>query len=215
MKVWDYLRAQKIDQQRHAYVERLRQENEVVVYLEEPAAARVQVNTRAAFAHGPSDAPITIIEFSDFQCPFCRSILPTIKDLMRKYPEKIRWVFMDYPIASLHPAAPKAHEAARCAGEQGKFWEYHDLLFERSPRHSLDDLMQAAQALKLDNPAFAQCLATNKYQLDIVRGVEEGARLGVGGTPTLFINGRMLMGGNPMTELPKLVEIELAKSQKN
>jgi protein-disulfide isomerase len=211
MKVWDYLRAQKIERQRHALVERLRKQTEIVVYLEEPAGARVQVNTVTAFVRGPEDAPVTIVEFSDFQCPFCRAILPSIKALMLKYPEHLKLVFMDFPIKSLHPDAPKAHEAARCAGEQGKFWQYHDLLFDRSPRHSLDDLIQAAQNVGLDHAAFAECLASKRYQPSIQRHVEEGSRLGIAGTPTLFVNGRMVAGENPIVELPRLVEAELAK----
>jgi protein-disulfide isomerase len=215
MKVWDYLHAQKIEQQRHALVERLRKQTEIAVYLQEPASARVQVNTAAAFARGPENAPVTIVEFSDFQCPFCRAILPSIKALMLKYPEQVRLVFMDFPITSLHPDAPKAHEAARCAGEQGKFWQYHDLLFDRSPRHSLDDLNQAAQSAVLDHATFAECLASKKYQPSIQRHLEEGSRLGVGGTPTFFVNGRMVEGGNPIVELPRLVEAELAKVGKS
>jgi protein-disulfide isomerase len=210
LKVWDYLRSQKIDQQLQAYVQRLREQAKVTVFLEEPASTRVQVNSQRAFTRGPKDAPVTIIEFSDFQCPFCKALLPVMNELMGKYPGKLQWVFMDFPIPSLHPTAPKAHEAARCAGEQGKFWEYHDLLFDRAPRHSDEELKQYAREIKLTSATFSECLASGKYQADVARDVEEGTRLGVAGTPSLFINGRLLDGGNPMSELPTLIERELA-----
>ena len=214
LKVWDYLRSQKIGQQRQVYVDGLRERANVAVYLKEPASARVQVNSGKAFTRGPKHAPVTIIEFSDFQCPFCKALLPVINELMGKYPEKLQWVFMDFPIPSLHPTAPKAHEAARCAGEQGRFWEYHDLLFEYAPRHSPEKLTQYARELRLSGSVFSDCLASNKYQAEVARDVEEGTRLGVAGTPTLFINGRSLDGGNPMTELPKLIESELGSNLK-
>src|SRR5262245_56402328 len=136
LKVWDYLRAQKVNEQRQAYVDGLRAQTKVTVLLEEPVTARQAVSGDRGYARGPKDAPVTIVEFSDFQCPFCKSATTTIKQVLEKYPGKVRLVFRDYPLASIHPLAPKAHEAARCAGEQAKFWEYHDVLFERSPKIS-------------------------------------------------------------------------------
>jgi len=183
----------------------------VTVYLEEPAAVRVQISADKGFAQGPRDTQVAMVEFSDFQCPFCKSVLPTLKQLMDKYPGKVKWVFRDFPIPSLHPTAPKAHEAARCAGEQGKFWEYHDLLFERSPSHSPQELKQYAQELNLDGSAFAQCLDSGKYEATVNTDVQEGQRLGVTGTPTFFINGRLLVGAQPFGEFQKLIEGELAK----
>ena len=211
LKVWDYLRSQKVNQQRQAYIQTLRAQANVTVYLEEPAAARVQINADKGFAQGPKDAPVAMVEFSDFQCPFCKSVLLTIKQLMDKYPGKVKWVFRDFPIPSLHPTAPKAHEAALCAGEQGKFWEYHDLLFERSPSHSPQELRRYAQELNLDGSAFAQCFDSSKYQVEVNSDVREGERLGVTGTPTFFINGRLLVGAQPFGEYLKLIESELAR----
>src|SRR5215471_11454580 len=158
LKVWDYLRNQKVGERRQAYVQELRGKGKVAVLLQEPAGARVALDTGRGFARGPKDAPVTIVEFSDFQCPFCKNATTTVKQVLDKYPGKVRLVFRDFPLASIHPLAQKAHEAARCAADQGKFWEYHDVLFERSPKLSPAELKQYAQDLKLDGGAFAQCL---------------------------------------------------------
>jgi protein-disulfide isomerase len=212
LKVWDHLRSQKVNEQRQSYVEALRGQAKVDVLLEEPAAARYEVRPDVGFARGPKDAPITIVEFSDFQCPYCKNVTSTLKQVLAKYPGKVRWVFRDYPLASLHPAAPKAHEAARCAAEQGKFWEYHDILFERSPRHSPQELRQYAQDLKLDAAAFGQCLDGDKYKAEIDKDSEEGVRLGLTGTPSFFINGRQLVGAQPITAFQKIIDGELRRT---
>ena len=137
---------QKVNEQRQSYVQGLRGQSKVTVLLQEPTSARYDVSGDRGFARGPKDAPVTIVEFSDFQCPFCKTANATVKQVLDKYPGKVRLVFRDYPIASLHPQAPKAHEAARCAGDQAKFWEYHDVLFERSPKMSPQDLKQYARS---------------------------------------------------------------------
>ena len=154
LKIWEYLRGQKVTQQRADYIRALRAKAGVTVYLQEPAAVRVQVDASKGFARGANDAAVNIVEFSDFQCPFCKAVTTTIHQLMAQYAGKVRWVFRDFPIPSLHPLAPKAHEAARCAAEQGKFWEYHDLLFERSPRLTPVELKQYARDLKLNGENF-------------------------------------------------------------
>jgi protein-disulfide isomerase len=169
------------------------------------------VSADRGFVRGAKDAPVTIIEFSDFQCPFCKTANATVKQILDKYPGKVRLVFRDYPLVSLHPQAPKAHEAARCAAEQGKFWEYHDILFDRSPRMAPADLKQYAQELKLDPAAFAQCLDSGKYTAEVDKDVQEGSGLGITGTPSFFVNGRQLVGAQPMTAFQKLIDGELAK----
>jgi protein-disulfide isomerase len=211
LKVWDYLRQQKVNEQRQTYVQGLRDRGKVTVLLEEPAAARVAVSADRGFARGPKDAPVTIIEFSDFQCPFCKNATTTVKQVLDKYPDKVRLVFRDYPLASIHPLAPKAHEAARCAADQGKFWEYHDVLFERSPKLSPQELKQYAQDLKLDEAAFAQCLDSGKYTAEVEKDTQEGMGLGLTGTPSFYINGRQLVGAQPITAFQKIIDAELAK----
>jgi protein-disulfide isomerase len=183
----------------------------VTVYLEAPAGTRVAVSASKGFMRGAKEAPVTIVEFSDFQCPFCKNATATVKQVMDKYPGKVKWVFRDFPLPAIHPAAPKAHEAARCAAEQGKFWEYHDLLFDRSPKQNPDDLKQYAKDLKLDASTFGQCLDSGKQEAAVTKDVEEGSRLGVTGTPTFFINGRQLVGAQPLTAFQKIIDGELAK----
>ncbi len=211
MRVWDHLRSQKVAQQRQAYIQTLRDQGQVTVYLAAPEAERHAISADRGFVKGPKDAPITIVEFSDFQCPFCRNVNTTLRQVMERYPGKVKLVFRDYPLVQLHPTAPKAHEAARCAASQGKFWEYHDVLFEKSPRHSPDDLKRYAQELKLDAAAFAQCLDGGTQAAEVSKDLEEGGRLGVTGTPAFFINGRALEGAQPATAFQKIIDSELQR----
>lgn len=211
LKVWEHLNGQKVSQEREAYIRSLRVKTGVTVYLEEPAVTRVQVDAGKGFARGAKDAAVTIVEFSDFQCPYCQAATDTMHQLMSQYAGKVKWVFRDFPIPHLHPLAPKAHEAARCAAEQGKFWEYHDLLFERSPRLSPAELKQYARELKLGGEDFDKCLDSGKNQTTVASDVEEGSRLGATGTPTFFINGRMLVGAQPIADFQKIIDRELAK----
>ena len=212
LKVRDFLGSQKMNQQRQAYVQTLREQGKVTVYLEEPLSARVQLSSQEGFARGPKDARVTIVEFSDYQCPFCKAIRSTVNEIFARYAGKVKWVFRDFPSERLHPTAPKAHEAARCAGEQGKFWEYHDVLFERSPQHSPEELQQYARDLHLSSSVFSDCLANDKYQREVASDLQEGTRMGVSGTPTFFINGRMAEGALPLEVFQKLIESELARN---
>jgi protein-disulfide isomerase len=208
VKSREFIRSQKVMRQHQDYVRMLRGKASVTVYLEEPVTARADLGPPKGFARGPNDAPVTIVEFSDFQCPFCKAVLPTINELMTRYPGKVRWEFRDFPV-QLHPGAAKAHEAARCAGEQGKFWEYHDALFARSPNHSLPELQSFARDLNVESAAFAECLEGSKYHAAVAGDIDEGKRLGVEGTPTFFINGRMREGEQSLAAFQELIESEL------
>jgi protein-disulfide isomerase len=212
LKVWEYLQGQKVSRQREAYVGELRAKAGVTVYFQEPAGARVQVDSGKGFARGAKDAAVTIVEFSDFQCPYCQAAVATINQLMAQYAGKIKLVFRDFPIPNLHPLAPKAHEAARCAAEQDKFWEYHDRLFEKSPLLSPADLKQYARDLKLNGDEFDKCVDGGKYQAAIASDVQDGTRLGASGTPTFFINGRMIVGAQPISTFQKIIDSEMAKN---
>ena len=212
-RVRDHLRSERVNQVWQAYVDSLRARNAVVTYLEEPRLARVAISSDKGFARGPNDAGVVVVEFADFQCPYCQSVVPTLRELLEKYPRQVRWVFRDFPISSLHPAAPIAHEAARCAGAQGKFWEYHDLLFERSPRHAPEELKQYARDLQIDSAEFERCLDGGTSRAEVMSDVREGGRLGVSATPTFFVNGRALVGSQPLSEFQKLIERELSESK--
>jgi protein-disulfide isomerase len=140
-------------------------------------------------------------------------VLPTLTQLESQYGDKVKLVFRDYPIDNLHPAARKAHEAARCAHAQGKFWAYHDALFANAPQASPEQLKTSAQEVGLDVPAFEQCVTSGTYQALVQRDVEEGSRVGVTGTPAFFINGRLVSGAQPLESFVRVIEEELAWAQ--
>jgi protein-disulfide isomerase len=192
------LQKQKLEAGREAFVQSLRSQAKVVVHLKAPAVFRAEVSVDGAPFKGPATAPVTIVEFSDFHCPFCKRVLPTLGQLESQYGDKVKLVFRDYPIDNLHPAARKAHEAARCAHDQGKFWAYHDALFAKAPKASLEQLKTSAQEVGLDVVAFEQCFNSGTYQAAVQRDVEEGTRIGVTGTPAFFINGRLVSGAQPL-----------------
>ena len=208
-KVKEYLTNEKVNQQRLVYLASLRQATKVEIFLEEPEAVRVTVKTEGAFVKGSKDAKVTMVEFSDFQCPFCHNVVATVKEVMRQYEGRVKWVYRDFPIASLHPQAPKAAEAARCAGEQGKFWEYHDLLFDSQAQATVVDFKRFADQLKLDAKSFGLCLDNGTHQAAVEADVQDGVRLGITGTPTFFINGRALVGAQPLETFRRIIEAEL------
>ena len=213
-KVRDYLREQKLQAGHHAYLAGLLQRAKVERFLEEPEPIRIPVSAAGAFAQGPKDAPVTIVEFSDFQCPYCSRVVGTLKEVARLYPKQVQLAFRDFPIVNLHPKAPKAAEAARCAGEQGKFWEYHDRLFESQAQATIADFKRFAEQLKLDGKSFAACLDSGKHAAAVQSDVQTGADLGITGTPTFFINGRLLVGAVPLEVFQKIIDRELRRSSK-
>jgi protein-disulfide isomerase len=163
---------------------------------------------------GSANAPITIVEFSDFQCPFCQRAAPTLKQIRDKYGDKVRIVWKDYPLTQIHPQAFKAAEAARCADEQGKFWEFHDHLFANQQALQPDNLKQYAADMKLDAAKFNACLDTSKYAERVRDGVAAGTRLGVNSTPTTYINGRFLEGAQPYEVFTSVIDEELSRVAK-
>lgn len=213
-KVREYLTSERVGSQQRAYVAGLRQKSQVEVFLKEPEPIRIPVKVEGAFVKGPRDAPVTIVEFSDFQCPFCRTVVGTVKEVMRQYAGQVKWVYRDFPIPNLHPQAAKAAEAARCAGEQEKFWEYHDLLFDSQAQWGTADFKRFADQLKLDAKRFELCLESGKHQAAVQSDIEGGTRLGVTGTPTFFINGRLLVGAQPLENFKKIIEAELHQTSK-
>ena len=138
-------------------------------------------------------------------------MIPTLGQLESKYGEKIKLVFRDFPIESLHPGATKAHEAARCANEQGKFWAYHDKLFATPPKSSPETFKELAKEIGLNPSAFETCLNSDKYQTAINEDIGEGNRVGVTGTPAFFINGRLISGAQPLEAFARIIDDELAR----
>jgi len=159
---------------------------------------------------GPNNAKVTIVEFSDFQCPYCQRFRDdTFDALFEKYGDDIRFVYRDFPLSSLHPQAQKAAEAAECANDQGKFWEMHDLLYENQALLAEDLYLDLAEELKLDTEQFADCLDSDKYADEVTADQQDGASYGVSGTPTFFINGWKLVGAQPLTAFEALIDQEL------
>jgi protein-disulfide isomerase len=206
-----HLQQEKLEAQRGAFVQSLRSQANVVVHLKPPPPLRVQIAADGSLFRGPETAPVAIVEFTDFHCPFCKSVQPTLAQLRSRYGEKVRLVHRDFPIDQLHPNARKAHEAARCANEQGKFWTYHDALYANAPKAGPADLKAYARDGGLDVSAFEHCLTNGKYQAAVQKDVDEGARLGVTGTPVFFINGRMLSGAQSLETFARVVDEELAQ----
>lgn len=156
---------------------------------------RLALDNARAPARGPAGAAVTLVEFSDFQCPFCGQFYPTLKEIERKYGDQIRIVYRQYPLTSLHPNAFKAAEASLCANDQGKFWEMHDAMFEDQARLAVRDLKASAGRLGLDQQKFDACLDTGRHTEQVQDDLAAGGRAGVTGTPALFLNGMPIDGG--------------------
>ncbi|MFH1522607.1 MAG: DsbA family protein [Patescibacteria group bacterium] len=155
---------------------------------------------------GNKDAPITIVEYSDFQCSFCTKFHNTMKQAMANYPNEVRWVYKHFPLDSIHPYARKAGEASECANDQGKFWEYNDLLFANQGSINTSYLSTAAKELKLDIKKFEECLSSSKYANKVNDDFNEGKSLGVTGTPGSFLNGQALGGAVPYSQIESMIE---------
>jgi protein-disulfide isomerase len=162
---------------------------------------------------GSADAPVTLVEFSDFQCPFCARVMPTLKRVRETYGDRVRIVWKDFPLTSIHPQAFKAAEAGQCAREQGKFWEYHDLLFANQQSLEPEFLKKYAADTGLDVAAFNACLDTAKYGDRVQEQMGMGNRLGVSSTPSSFINGRLVSGAQPYEAFAAIIDEELARAQ--
>jgi protein-disulfide isomerase len=159
---------------------------------------------------GPQDAPITIIEFADFQCPFCqRHFLETYPLLIENYGDQIRFVYKDFPLTSIHPEAMPSSLAAKCAQEQDKFWEYHDLLYSGRLELSGETYLAYAEELELDTTAFQACYDDARYTEAVQADYNFGSQLGVGSTPTFFINGIAVVGAQPYSVFAQVIDYEL------
>jgi protein-disulfide isomerase len=202
------IRQKKVEDRRSEFYRELWQKSAVKVLLDAP---RMPVNADLGAAKGPAQAPVTIVEFSDFQCPYCSRVGPTLKQVEERYGDRIRIVFREYPLP-MHPQAPKAAEAGECAHEQGKFWEMHDRMFSNQQKLQPDDLKASAAELGLDAQKFNECLDSGKNAAIIKRDMDEGQRFGVNGTPAFFINGRPLTGAVPFDAFAKVIDEELARA---
>jgi protein-disulfide isomerase len=199
------LQGERANAARRDYLETLRAKTSISVNLDAP---RVKVDQAGRPARGPENAPVEIVEFSDFECPFCLSVFPTVNRVIATYGDKVRFVYRHYPLPN-HPNARPAAEASACAAEQDKFWPYHDRLFSSAGKLSGSDLKEHAAALGLEASSFNACVDSRKYQKDVEVDVEAANALGVNGTPAFFINGRALNGAQPFDAFKRIIDEEL------
>ncbi len=196
----------ELSQSRQQYLQRVHQHPELQATL--PAKSAVTFDK--ARLRGSPDAPVVIVEFSDFQCPFCRKIQPTLKSLLVKYDGRVSLGYRDFPLRGMHGEAELGAESSRCAGEQGKFWEYHDLLFENPDKLNRNALLELARNLKLDEKQFDSCLSGGKFRPQVEQDLQDGIRAGVMGTPGIFINGILLSGALAESAFERVIDSELA-----
>jgi protein-disulfide isomerase len=200
-----YLTQQRMQDVRAQYLETLKKTTAVRIMLEPP---RQRVAAANSPAKGSPNAPIELIEFSDFQCPFCQRADPTVQQVLSTYGDRIRFVYRNYPLPN-HPNARPAAEAGACANEQGKFWPYHDRLFANPSKLSDADLKQQAADLGLNTAQFNTCVDTHKLKAQVDADVKAGEEAGVNGTPAFFINGRSISGAQPFEVFKKTIDEEL------
>ncbi len=209
-QITDLLRTERRSAAEAQLLSRLNAERKVAVNFQ---PYRLAFENGNAPAMGKQGAPVTLIEFSDFQCPFCTRFAPTLKQVNQKYGDKVHIVYRQYPILSLHPNAFKASEASLCANDQGKFWELHDWMFANQARLGVADLKQKAGELGMDRKKFDTCLDTGRYVEQVQKDMADGVKVGITGTPAVFINGVELKGGAvPFETVAAAIDQELART---
>jgi protein-disulfide isomerase len=203
-----YLHRQKSEHARQQLVDALRKATAVDIRLQfAPPRQAIGVSPSDPVV-GSSTAAVEIVEFSDFQCPYCRQASPVLKQVVAVYGSRVKLVWKDFPLP-IHPFAAAAAEAGQCAHEQGKFWQYHDLLFSNQQALAVSDLRKYALDVALDPAVFDRCVSSGKYRERVLAAIQQGKNAGVAATPTVFINGRILTGAQPFEAYEKIVNEEL------
>jgi protein-disulfide isomerase len=206
-KIIDAIRQRRIAKAKTAYLQSLRSEASVAVRMSPP---RAQISLKDTPIRGRADAPVIVVEYADYECPYCQQIQPAVDKLAADYAGKVAIVFKDTPLP-MHANAQKSAEAAHCAGTQGKYWEYHDLLFS-SKQLDPAKLKEDARTLKLDGAQFDRCLDSGQHAEVVKAQLAEAQSLGLPGTPGFFVNGRFLTGAVSYDILRQIVEEELRAS---
>ncbi|HLV88388.1 MAG TPA: thioredoxin domain-containing protein [Candidatus Sulfotelmatobacter sp.] len=205
--VLQHIRELRREKARAAFVKELRTQARVQILLEPPL---IDVKVKDAYAQGAKNSPVTLVEFADYECPYCQRIIPDLQKLEKEYAGRLAVVYKDFPLP-MHHTAEKAAEAARCAGEQGKFWEYHDVLFY-SKQLQVSDLKTHARVLKLDGDRFDKCLDDGAEAANVKKDSEEAHQIGLTGTPSFFVNGHFFSGAADYTVLKEMVDMQLTLS---
>jgi protein-disulfide isomerase len=200
-----YLIQERMEEARQRYIAMLKSKTPVRILLEPPRLAVAAANGPT---RGNAKAPIEMIEFSDFQCPYCLRAYATVNQVLANYGDRIYFVYRHYPLPN-HPQARPAAEASACAAEQGKFWQYHDRLFASPTKLAAADLKQHAADLGLDATKFNTCVDARTFKAQVDADVKDGDEAGVNGTPAFFINGRMLSGAMPYEAFKRIIDEEL------
>ena len=201
-----FLAETKMDEAQQSFLNQLKKKYQVMDAL---GPFRLDIATSGHPSQGAADAPVTLVEFSDFECPYCLAMFSALKTVQREYGEKVRVVFRQFPLNNIHPRAQKAAEASLCAADQGKFWELHDAMFEDQGSLELSDLESRAESLGLDAAQFHNCVSDARHAGRVKEDVAAGKAAGVIGTPALFVNGRPLLGSVPYEKITELVDEEL------
>lgn len=210
-QIADLLRNERRKAAEQKLQDRLNAERKVTVSYE---PFRLKFNNDKAPTLGKSDATVTLVEFSDFQCPYCQAAAPALKEVGQKFGDKVQIVYRQFPLTNIHPFAFKAAEASLCANEQGKFWQMHDAMFEDQKKLSVSDLKQTARRLGMDGKKFDGCLDSGRYVEQVQNDQKEGQRVGVNGTPAMFINGTYVEGGSvPFSVLETAIQKELSRGK--
>jgi protein-disulfide isomerase len=207
-KIKEYLQKQSSDAAQRRYLDSLRAKYHAAVTLEPD---RVAVSADGP-QRGRVDAPVTIVEFSDFQCPFCGEFEPIVRGALAKYSTQVRLVYRHMPLTNLHKFAQKAAEAAVCAEKQGKFWEMHDLLFADQSSLSIEQLKDKGRRIGLDSAKFDDCLDSGAAAPAVQDDVTAAEALGLSGTPSSFVNGRYIKNGISAEALSELIDDELRRN---
>jgi len=206
-QIIDFLERQQRNLAMQVYLAQLRSQHDVRNLLE---PARIEVEAIGP-SRGPEDAPITLVEFSDFECPFCVRVLPTLDQVEETYGDQVRIVYRQFPLNAIHPNAQLSAEASLCADAQGKFWEMHDAIFEARGKADAEQLKTIAAGLGLDSEIFDGCLDSREFRDRVLEDMEAGRQAGVTGTPALFINGRFLSGAQPFSVVSRVIDDELTR----
>jgi predicted DsbA family dithiol-disulfide isomerase len=205
-KILETIRQRRIANARKEYLNSLRNQANLEVLLASPS---VDVALGDGPTRGTPNSPVLLIEFADYECPYCQKINADLKKLEAEYSGKVLFAFKDYPLP-MHKHAQKASEAARCAGRQDKYWEYHDLLFEKGSGLEISQLRDYARTLKLDTAKFDQCLDSDETAPAVKKDQEQGQKLGLTGTPSFFVNGHFFSGAATYAMLREIVDQQLA-----
>jgi protein-disulfide isomerase len=200
---------ERMDAARATLVESLKAKTTVTILLDPP---RFEVADGGRPARGSAKAPIELIEFSDFQCPFCQRANPTVEQVLKTYGDRIKFVYRHFPLPN-HPNARPAAEASACAEAQGKFWEYHDRLFANATKLADADLKAHAAAIGLDTGTFNTCFDNHQQKPGVDKDIADAEAVGVTGTPAFFVNGRSIEGAQPFDAFKRVIDEELARNK--